>query len=162
MEGKSRGEFGMPTLGHVARGLTPSEGDLTQIDLGPGRVIQIPEPGIQISVGSMTITIEDDKADVDFSGEQGYTATLSPQARRVTTIILDALQKFWEKNQGYGDTGYVLGARGQYADMNRKMGKLKHTLWDGHEAIGESMEEMLSDLIGHAGLTIDYIREGQA
>lgn len=79
---------------------------------------------------------------------------------RVTGIAEEALSLFLEKNQGYGDTAYNLGAKGQYADMNRKMGKLKHTLWDGNPVVGESVEEMLMDLFGHVLLTIDFLREG--
>jgi hypothetical protein len=84
----------------------------------------------------------------------------SPQAIRVVEHIHQAVRVFLEKNKGYGNTAYELGARGQYADMNRKFGKLKHTLWDGNDSVGESEEEMLQDLIGHCGLTIDYIQEG--
>ena len=83
----------------------------------------------------------------------------SPQAIRVVKITMEALELFLEKNKGYGNTAYVLGARGQYADMNRKMGKLKHTLWDGNEPVGESIETMLMDMVGHTLLTIDFLRE---
>lgn len=85
----------------------------------------------------------------------------SAQAVRVTRIAMEALQVFLEKNRGYGNTAYVLGARGQYADMNRKMGKLKHTLWDGNEPVGEDIETMLMDMVGHTLLTIDFLREDQ-
>lgn len=90
----------------------------------------------------------------------GAQESMSEQAVRSMEHARKALTLFLERNRGYGDTGYVLGAKGQYADMNRKMGKLKHTLWDGHEAVGETEEEMLMDLIGHCLLTIDYIKEG--
>lgn len=83
---------------------------------------------------------------------------MSPQAERVVEIVLEALALFLEKNRGYGNTSEHLGARGQYADMHRKMGKLKHTLWDGSSAVGESIEEMCMDLIGHAALTINFLR----
>lgn len=106
----------------------------------------------------MSINITPGEMVVDY-GVQGQRIPMSPQAERVTKAILEALLLFLKKNPGYGDTAYVLGARGQYADMNRKMGKLKHTLWDGHEAVGESVVEMLQDLIGHAGLTIDFIQQ---
>lgn len=82
---------------------------------------------------------------------------ISLRAQRVVDIVEEAMAAFLEKNAGYGDTGYVLGARGQYADMNRKMGKLKHTLWDGNPAVGEPVREMLMDLIGHCALAIDYL-----
>lgn len=83
---------------------------------------------------------------------------MSQQAERVVEIVLEALALFLEKNRGYGNTSEHLGARGQYADMHRKMGKLKHTLWEGNPAVGESVEEMCMDLIGHAALTINFLR----
>lgn len=86
---------------------------------------------------------------------------LSPQAQRVLDVYVESLALFLEKNRGYGTTSEHLGARGQYADMHRKMGKLKHTLWDGNEVVGESIEEMCMDLMGHAALTIDFLREEQ-
>jgi hypothetical protein len=85
--------------------------------------------------------------------------TKSEQAKRAGGIMDEARMLFEDKNRGYGDTAYLLGARGQFADMWRKMGKLKHTLWDGNEPVGEDIEEMLMDLIGHCALTIDFIRE---
>ena len=85
-------------------------------------------------------------------------AEASPQGRRVIDIAAEALELFLEKNKGYGNTAYALGARGQYADMNRKMGKLKHTLWDGNEPVGEDIETMLMDMVGHTLLTIDFLR----
>lgn len=86
--------------------------------------------------------------------------SISPQAERVCNIMDQAQALFKDKNRGYGDTSYALGARGQFADVWRKVGKLRHTLWDGNEAVGEDMEEMLMDLIGHCALTIDFLRMG--
>lgn len=85
---------------------------------------------------------------------------ISPQAVRVMAILDEARDLFLQKNKGYGDTAYFLGAKGQYSDIYRKVGKLKHTLWDGHPIPegSESNEEMLMDLIGHCLLTIDFIR----
>lgn len=83
---------------------------------------------------------------------------LSAQATRVLDIAEDALNLFVEKNRDYGETGDHLGSRGQYADMHRKMGKLKRHLWDGHPLTSESAEEICMDLIGHCLLTIDFLR----
>lgn len=102
----------------------------------------------------VTYEVEDAVAD------DSLPTPLSSQASRVLEISAEALELFLDKNRGYGNTAYNLGARGQYADMNRKFGKLKHTLWDGNPAVGESIEEMLMDLVGHALLTIDFIRQG--
>lgn len=98
---------------------------------------------------------------VDLAIQRSVAEEMSDQARDVTFIFIEALALFLEKNRGYGTTSEHLGARGQYADMHRKMGKLKHTLWDGNPAVGESVEEMCMDLIGHAALTINFLREAE-
>lgn len=140
--------FGMPVMSGMS--------ELIPGSLRPDHVFEIrSSQGILVR-----LTLSESQVDMDFGGE-GYGRDLSPQAVRVTRIIIAALEKFWQKNDGYGDTAYALGARGQYADMNRKMGKLKHTLWDGSPAVGESMVEMLQDLIGHAGLTIDFLERDE-
>ena len=89
----------------------------------------------------------------------GRGNNLREQAERVLAIAGETLTLFVEKNVGYGPTSEHLGAKGQYADMWRKMGKLKHTLWDGNPTVGEDIEQMLMDLVGHALLTIDFLRE---
>jgi hypothetical protein len=81
--------------------------------------------------------------------------------RRVLVIAEDVLNLFIQKTKDYGDTAEHLGSRGQYADMWRKMGKLKRALWDGIPMINESAEEMVMDLIGHCLLTIDFLRRNQ-
>lgn len=83
---------------------------------------------------------------------------VSEQAERIVEIGEEALDLFIRRNRGYGPTSEHLGARGQYADMWRKMGKLKHTLWDGNPTVGEDIEMMLMDLVGHSLLTIDFLR----
>lgn len=87
---------------------------------------------------------------------------IDSQAYRVVGIFEEAIALFLEKNSGYGDrSAYNLGAMGQFADMNRKMEKLRHILWEGNEAVGESVEEVLQDLMGHCALTIDFIQKGR-
>lgn len=83
----------------------------------------------------------------------------SDQALRVYLAAADTLEKFNEKNKDYGDTSYLLGVKGQFADMHRKMGKLKRALWDDIELNGEDEIEILRDLVGHALLTIDFLEQ---
>jgi hypothetical protein len=71
--------------------------------------------------------------------------------------------KFNQRNADYRDAdGFepseVLGIRGQFAELWRKVWKLKNALWDGREMVGESAEEILMDLMGHCALAIDMIR----
>lgn len=131
---------GIPAIGSTAG--VPLEALATKSD-------QYPSKKLSISDGSLV---------VDY-GEMGQTIPLSEQASRVCNILVEAMILFAEKNAGYGPTSEHLGAKGQYADMHRKMGKLKHTLWDGNPTVGEDIEEMLLDLIGHSGLTVDFLRE---
>lgn len=51
----------------------------------------------------------------------------------------------------------VLGIPGQFAEIWRKIWKLKKGMWDGADLVGESVREILLDLIGHCFLAIDMI-----
>lgn len=66
------------------------------------------------------------------------------------------LALFISKNQEYGENAQTLGARGQFADIWRKIAKLKTGLWDGNEdrLKSEGVDEILRDLIGHCFLTL--------
>lgn len=75
-------------------------------------------------------------------------------------ILFDRLPEFLDlfvaKNKEYGDNAETLGPRGQYADIHRKIAKLKTALWDDNEASlqFEGTDEILRDLIGHCFLTL--------
>ena len=74
--------------------------------------------------------------------------------------VVEALKRFITKNVEYGETADALGSRGQYADINRKVGKLKRLMWDKNVpewSISEPTEEVLQDLIGHCILSLYYI-----
>jgi CHASE3 domain sensor protein len=84
-------------------------------------------------------------------------------------IVKDGLMKefegkFLEKGRDYNDGHEFLGVRGQFSDMNRKFQKLKRFMWDNPEEqpVGESLEEILFDMIGHCFLTIDLLRQDAA
>lgn len=68
--------------------------------------------------------------------------------------------RFTEKSLDYGDAVNVLGARGQFADMHRKMGKLKRAMWDGENLTGEQPVEIVEDMIGHCFLTLYFLTTG--
>lgn len=55
----------------------------------------------------------------------------------------------------------VLGPQGQYAELWRKMAKLKKALWDGKPLVGEQPREILLDFIGHCFLAIDMLDRQQ-
>lgn len=80
-----------------------------------------------------------------------------------TEILLElvpvVLSRFARASRDYGTTGANrLGAAGQFADMSRKMLKLQRALWEGKTLEGEQPEEILSDLIAHCLLTMQFIR----
>lgn len=81
---------------------------------------------------------------------------------RWAALMDEAFELFIRKSRDYGKTGDTLGARGQFADMWRKFGKIKHQVWDHPERVVhfEGVEEILKDLIGHSILFLDYIKEG--
>jgi hypothetical protein len=79
-------------------------------------------------------------------------------------VVAPALERWITKNVEYGDTADVLGSKGQFADINRKVGKLKRLMWDDDVpawAVSEPVEEVLQDLIGHCLLSIHYRRAGK-
>lgn len=99
------------------------------------------------------------------------------QAARILGDILPGLlNHFLRKNQGYQLSGEnlaeILGAKGQWGDLFRKVMVTKAVLWDGQEALilrsqvdmegveTESVEERLEDIVGHALLAIDMLRQG--
>lgn len=161
-EAGDRGEMGMPTLGFGAGSLLTTMKDALigeepnqERALRTSHVNRSYDEQIDLAKPVFTVTPEGDML-------VQFPHGMSDQARRICYDIMPAaLSLFVSKNRGYGNTAYNLGARGQYADMNRKFGKLKHTLWDGNEAIGEDVVEMLEDLFGHVLLTIDYVVNGE-
>lgn len=88
----------------------------------------------------------------------GPDAFATVQAERIFKDILPSvLDSFVVKNADYGDTADFLGAKGQFADINPKFWKLKKALWDGETLHGESLEQILADLIGHCLLTLYFL-----
>lgn len=72
-------------------------------------------------------------------------------------VLPSVLERFVRKNADYGNTAAFLGAKGQFADINPKFWKLKRALWDGQTLQGESLEEILADLVGHCLLTLYFL-----
>ena len=73
-------------------------------------------------------------------------------------IINELLPEWWSqfkaKNKEYVTHDDDLGMRGQYADIHRKMKKLRNALWDGKPLTHEQPREVVLDLIGHLFLTL--------
>lgn len=76
------------------------------------------------------------------------------------------MKRFEEKAADYNSDGSlpfephtVLGIKGQFADIWRKIWKLKKALWDGVELQGEQPIELIDDLIAHLLLTRDLLTQ---
>lgn len=79
-------------------------------------------------------------------------------ARVISEIIIpEWLDEFIMKNSDYGNTFALLGSKGQFGDIWRKVNKLKRSMWDGIDMNYEGTDEMLRDLIGHCALAL-YLR----
>lgn len=128
--GEGRGEFGMPTIG-----------------------------------GGLYIT---DDAVSSVNEMKGMEYPVGPKQERVCNIIDEAQTLYKRKAAGYrgveGDLADHLGVKAQFVDINRKFWRIKAMIWDEvvpmypDAGAGEDVEEILMDFIGHAALTIDFIR----
>lgn len=66
---------------------------------------------------------------------------------------------FMDKQRDYGDRADDLGVPGQYAELSRKMIKLRRVMWEGHPLVGEPPREVVLDLIGHLFLTLKLMEQ---
>lgn len=82
--------------------------------------------------------------------------------RILRTSLPEFLDLFAAKNREYGNNADTLGPKGQFADIWRKIAKLKTGLWDDREEDleSESVDQILLDLIGHCFLTLDMRQQG--
>jgi hypothetical protein len=160
--GVDRGDFGMPGLG---AGWSP--GPLVQMPTDPTPVLTwtpgvLDLPAKVWAPSEINISIKNGEMHIDYGGEKGNTLALTSQGERVARWLLEAIQLFVQKNSEYGEpTGDDLGAAGQYADMHRKWKKLKRVLWDNQPdaVVGENIEQVLMDFVGHLGLTADFLHK---
>ena len=81
---------------------------------------------------------------------------------RLETLLREVKQHQQQKQQDYdANDGFpshkLLGLRGQFSDIWRKIPKLYKALWLGQKLTGEQPREILLDLIGHCLLSIDLL-----
>jgi hypothetical protein len=74
-------------------------------------------------------------------------------------IAPDVMKRFLSKSADYGDAWKLLGAKGQFSDINRKYWKLYKSIWLGQELQGEQPDECVEDIIGHCYLLLAILRE---
>jgi hypothetical protein len=77
----------------------------------------------------------------------------------MTCLVDEWINTFKQKRQDYQDAHRELGVKAQFVDINRKVVKLRRSMWEGHELVGEQPREILMDLIGHCFLAIDLLDE---
>ena len=77
----------------------------------------------------------------------------------INTLIPELVKKMNEDREQYGDAHKNLGPQGQFADIWRKVGPLKRSLWEGKTLPRESPREICMDLVGHCLLTVAMLDE---
>lgn len=70
----------------------------------------------------------------------------------------ETIDKFLAKSGDYGDSWRLLGAKGQFSDINRKFWKLYNSIWLGHDLTGEQPDECVEDIIGHCFILLYILR----
>jgi hypothetical protein len=81
--------------------------------------------------------------------------------RILRSIVPTVCEHFALRNAEYGEGSNVLGVKGQYADLNRKMLKLHRYIWEGRPVPdgAEGIDTIAYELIGHLLLLIDSLEQ---
>ena len=154
-----RGDFGMPGLGVSMRELEESW------PVGTGSIFQVDGDRLVNKYDWPVTTINVEGVWYDY-GEQGnHIEPATQQARRILGQHLpDVISHFLSRNAEYGEEAHVLGTKGQFADINRKVIKLKRYLWDDVplQPGAEDIPTIAGELIGHLLILIDELdKEGR-
>lgn len=108
---------------------------------------------VELEELGLTAATIDPKVEVNVTSEK-----VSQQYKTIVEkYLLLAAHNFLRKSLGYGPTYEEWGAKGQIIEMWRKYGKIRRIVWDGEPVVGESVKEMLCDLIGNCLLMLDCL-----
>ena len=123
----------------------------------PVEPYQFTLPGMEIPVASSS---QNSQLSLDLAIYS--VGTERPLMDRFDDIMGEWHEKFMAAYKEYGPgAADVLGLAGEWAEMWRKVSKLKRPLWSGEDCLTrESEREVLMDLIGHAMLAIDMLDRG--
>lgn len=129
-----------------------------------GEHMERPDEGAQpykYTLPRMAMASSSQNAKLDDKGPI-YGVMTDPVMERFDAIMGEWHQQFMVAYKEYGPgAADVLGLAGEWAEMWRKVSKLKRTLWNGQDhLVRESAREVLMDLIGHAMLAIDMLDRG--
>lgn len=137
------------------------------IKMGPGHImvpglgVEIPDADAEHELAAGAFTIEDSKQLI-----LAFPFKNVPNTNACRYIFGDEIQRsrlvewaelFVQKQKDYGDGSDDLGGAGQYAELHRKITKLRRALWEGIELENEPVREVLMDLIGHCFLAMMYV-----
>lgn len=87
-----------------------------------------------------------------------------PDLGNLEGIHAEAWGRFIAAYAEYGNGAAAeTGLAGQWADLHRKVRKLRRAFWEGEESYltRESEKDILHDLIGHCLLAIDLLERGE-
>lgn len=116
-------------------------------------------PGIGSAMITHTPVLQDNAVTV--------TLTQKPATNQATRIVQihapEVLEHFIARNAEYGEGAHVLGVKGQFADINRKVIKLKRYLWDDVPVPegAEDVKTIAGELIGHLLILIDELEDNE-
>lgn len=90
----------------------------------------------------------------------------SPVDELLARHLAPAVALFRSKARDYSErsgifTADLLGAKGQFAEIWRKIPKLKKGMWDEEHLENETVEEILYDILGHVLLALDHLPDSQ-
>lgn len=162
-----RGDFGMPGLGVNMRDIMDIDNPLHPLRTGRAGVPRyLAGPDAIFMVPSRKrATIDEDGVHFDYGEKGNNIPAQTNQAKRILGDVLpDVMAHFLQRNGEYGEEAHVLGTKGQFADINRKVIKLKRYLWDDVPVPpgAEDIETIATELIGHLLILIDELEQDDA
>lgn len=81
-----------------------------------------------------------------------------PSTEAVQRVFQQAIALHMYKSMDYGEgEAEFLGPAGQFAEIYRKIPKLKRSMWEGKTLNGEQPAEILMDLMAHCALAVSML-----
>lgn len=180
-EPSDRGDFGMPTIGHMAFGpldtirlarkskdtfaSRPRQTGKTNefleggMSIGPGHIFKMPSDEPENGLPDYTMKVSSIGVSFNF-GEQGVNEDfMTDEAPVIFDLLPQLLLDFLKSNAKYAlAQKHDLGVKGIVPDVNRKTSALIQRLWFDVEAGRDSTEEIIADLIGHLLLMLGKMK----
>lgn len=84
---------------------------------------------------------------------------MNPAWVEMEQILVEARDDWRRKRPDYDDAFELLGSKGQFSDIWRKVAKLKRSIWDEIPLKGEQPEQIAKEIIPHCLILIYLLRE---